>query len=91
MRKLGKLLHAPVKSELVLIVVVQAAVVSILAVPEGQEVVVIGTIYKDMKLKPSILDEYVKVCPLAGSFHSCNSAGAAPPCQVQSKDAMDCG
>ena len=35
--------------------------VSILAVPEGAEVLVIGTIYKDMKLKPSILDEYVKV------------------------------
>lgn len=31
--------------------------------PEGAEVVVIGTIYKDMKLKPSILDEYVKVRP----------------------------
>ncbi|KAK9865862.1 hypothetical protein WJX84_002679 [Apatococcus fuscideae] len=38
----------------------QLKVVSILAVPEGVEVVVIGTVYKDMKLKPSILDEYVK-------------------------------
>ncbi|KAK9828305.1 hypothetical protein WJX74_008076 [Apatococcus lobatus] len=38
----------------------QLKVVSILAVPEGAEVVVIGTVYKDMKLKPSILDEYVK-------------------------------
>lgn len=28
---------------------------------EGHEVAVIGTLYKDMKLKPSILDEYTKV------------------------------
>ncbi|KAK9829526.1 hypothetical protein WJX72_006332 [[Myrmecia] bisecta] len=32
----------------------------ILNLPEGQEVAVVGTIYKDMKLKPSILDDYVK-------------------------------
>jgi len=28
--------------------------------PEGQETVAVGTIYKDMKLKPSIMDEYTK-------------------------------
>ena len=37
------------------------AVVRILDVPEdGSEVAVVGTLYKDMKLKPSILDEYAK-------------------------------
>lgn len=35
-------------------------VVKILSVGEDQEVAVIGTLYKDMKLKPSILDEYAK-------------------------------
>ena len=37
------------------------AVSKILDLPEGQEVAVIGTLYKEMKLKPSILDEYNKV------------------------------
>ncbi len=32
----------------------------ILAVPEEGEVAVAGTLYKEMALKPSILDEYVK-------------------------------
>lgn len=35
---------------------------NILTLPENDEVMVVGTVYKDMKLKPSILDEYVKVC-----------------------------
>lgn len=35
-------------------------VVRILSVPEEGEVAVVGTLYKEMKLKPSILDEYVK-------------------------------
>ena len=34
--------------------------VKILDLKEGEECVVMGTLYKDMKLKPSILDEYVK-------------------------------
>lgn len=38
-----------------------AAVANILTLPENDEVMVVGTVYKDMKLKPSILDEYVKV------------------------------
>lgn len=38
------------------------AVANILTLPENDEVMVVGTVYKDMKLKPSILDEYVKVC-----------------------------
>ncbi|KAL3142785.1 hypothetical protein ABBQ38_003084 [Trebouxia sp. C0009 RCD-2024] len=33
---------------------------NILTLPENDEVMVVGTVYKDMKLKPSILDEYVK-------------------------------
>lgn len=37
------------------------AVANILTLPENDEVMVVGTVYKDMKLKPSILDEYVKV------------------------------
>lgn len=32
----------------------------ILSVGEDQDVAVIGTLYKDMRLKPSILDEYSK-------------------------------
>ncbi|CAL8463006.1 g2540 [Coccomyxa elongata] len=35
-------------------------VTKILDLPENQEVVVIGTLYKEMKLKPSILNEYNK-------------------------------
>ncbi len=34
--------------------------VKVLDLKEGEECVVMGTLYKDMKLKPSILDEYVK-------------------------------
>lgn len=30
---------------------------------EGRDVAIIGTVYKDMKMKPSILDEYTKVLP----------------------------
>lgn len=37
------------------------AVSSVLDVRESVEVAVIGTLYKDMKLKPSILTEYTKV------------------------------
>ena len=37
------------------------AVCGILNLPENDDVAVLGTVYKDMKLKPSILDEYVKV------------------------------
>lgn len=36
------------------------AVVRILQVPEEGEVAIAGTLYKEMALKPSILDEYVK-------------------------------
>jgi DNA polymerase delta subunit 2 len=35
-------------------------VCKVLELQDGQPCVVIGTVYKDMKLKPSILDEYVK-------------------------------
>ena len=41
--------------------VLASAVKGVLEMPEGQEVIVIGTLYKDMKLKPSILAEYSKV------------------------------
>lgn len=45
---------------------------TVLDIPEGKDVAVIGTLYKDMKLKPSILDEYTKVTclhlPLRGSL-----------------------
>ena len=37
-----------------------AKILEVGALPEGQEVVAIGTLYKDMKLKPSIMDEYAK-------------------------------
>ena len=45
-------------------VAICTAVANILTLPENDEVLVVGTVYKDMKLKPSILDEYVKVCQL---------------------------
>lgn len=37
-----------------------SAVKGVLDLPENQEVVIIGTLYKEMKLKPSILAEYTK-------------------------------
>ena len=37
------------------------AVSKILELPENVEVAVVGTVYKEMKLKPSILSEYNKV------------------------------
>ena len=40
-----------------------SAVKGVLDLPENQEVVIIGTLYKEMKLKPSILAEYTKVHP----------------------------
>ena len=39
----------------------QPAVSKILELPENQEVAVVGTVYKEMQLKPSILSEYNKV------------------------------
>lgn len=38
-----------------------AAVKSVFSAPENVEVVLIGTLYKEQKLKPSILAEYTKV------------------------------
>lgn len=34
----------------------------ILNLPEGKECLAIGTVYKEMKLKPNVLSEYTKVC-----------------------------
>lgn len=36
------------------------AVCTILGLEEGKECTIVGTLYKHMKLKPSILDEYSK-------------------------------
>ena len=36
------------------------AVRTILGLEEGEDCVVIGTLYKQMQLKPSVLDEYAK-------------------------------
>jgi DNA polymerase delta subunit 2 len=44
-----------------------AAIVKVLDLKEGEECVVMGTLYKDMRLRPSILDEYTKDAGLAGS------------------------
>ena len=49
------------------------AVKGVLDLPEGKEVAIIGTLYKEMKLKPSILAEYTKVVSNSGSqnlFHA---------------------
>lgn len=35
-------------------------VCNVLGLEEGKECIVVGTLYKHMKLKPSILDEYSK-------------------------------
>lgn len=43
------------------------AVESILNLPEGKECLAIGTIYKDMKLKPNVLSEYTKDCGVAAA------------------------
>ena len=50
----------------------------ILDLPEGQEVAVVGTVYKEMKLKPSILDEYNKARPW-GAGHACMHPRPMPP------------
>jgi hypothetical protein len=36
------------------------AVTTVLGLEEGKDCIVVGTLYKHMKLKPSILDEYSK-------------------------------
>lgn len=41
-------------------VVYLSSVCNILALEEGKQCIVIGTIYKQMQLKPSVLDEYSK-------------------------------
>ncbi|KAG2484535.1 hypothetical protein HYH03_016671 [Edaphochlamys debaryana] len=47
-------------------------VCSILEVQENREVAVIGTLYKNMKLKPSILDEYTKDRGLKAALGAAN-------------------
>lgn len=37
-----------------------AAVCTVLGLEEEKECIIVGTLYKHMKLKPSILDEYSK-------------------------------
>ena len=41
--------------------------IKVLDLKEGEECVIMGTLYKDMKLKPSILDDYVKEAGLGGT------------------------
>lgn len=36
------------------------AVTTVLGLEEGKDCIIVGTLYKHMKLKPSILDEYSK-------------------------------
>lgn len=38
---------------------------TVLELEEGKECIVVGTLYKQMKLKPSILDEYSKEVELS--------------------------
>lgn len=46
------------------------AVNSVLGLEEGKECIIVGTLYKHMKLKPSVLDEYSKevLCDNNGKF-----------------------
>lgn len=56
-------------------VVYLSSVCNILALEEGKQCIVIGTLYKQMQLKPSVLDEYSKevVCNSTMSFtQNCN-------------------
>lgn len=64
--------------------IVSAPVCKILDLPENQEVAVIGTVYKEMKLKPSILNEYNKVRRQTASHAAtsgiiCYHSGLASP------------
>ena len=52
-----------------------AKILEVGALPEGQEVVAIGTLYKDMKLKPSIMDEYAKDKCVGGEGGQAGGAG----------------
>jgi hypothetical protein len=44
------------------------AVTTVLGLEEGKDCIVVGTLYKHMKLKPSILDEYSKEVLLLESW-----------------------
>ena len=48
-----------------------AAVMIVLGLEEGKECIIIGTMYKHMKLKSSILDEYSKEVLLSSNHHHC--------------------
>ena len=45
-----------------------ASTAKVLDLKEGEECVIMGTLYKDMKLKPSILDEYGKDLALGATI-----------------------
>lgn len=47
------------------------------ALEEPTEAVVIGTLYKDMKLKPSILDEYTKASEVLAAPDECTACSGA--------------
>ena len=71
----------------------QPAVSKILELPENQEVAVVGTIYKEMKLKPSILSEYNKVrhhnrSPLLDSTHEKPGTASAGTCHPNSQTCL---
>lgn len=52
--------------------------VRVLDVPEDKEVFIVGTLFKEMSLKPSILDEYTKdVAPLVGGTRFTDSSDVA--------------
>ena len=54
-------------------------VCKVLELQDGQPCVMIGTLYKDMKLKPSILDEYVKDVRPCIHLHSRARCTDTPP------------
>ncbi len=65
------------------------AVTKILDLPEGQEVAVVGTVYKEMKLKPSILSEYNKVgCHFTVSLPMEPFTAVRPPFNASLGDAQ---
>ena len=69
-----------------------SAVNSVLDMVEGEEVAVIGTLYKEMKLKPSILSEYTKVIhPTATrSFSSAAESAVAWVAAIPTSEKAPC-
>ncbi|KAK8635077.1 hypothetical protein V6N13_022955 [Hibiscus sabdariffa] len=59
------------------------SVCTVLGLEEGKECIIVGTLYKHMKLKPCILDEYSKEETSAGAFFVEDVLEAGLPPQIE--------